>query len=147
MYNGLLHAHSGLRWIVLLLLVITVVMAFMKWMSKDDGFSAGFKKLVTFNTIFFHIQFLIGVVLLFISPKVIFDADFMSNKIARFYGLEHALIMLIAVVLVTIGGAKMKRLSEITKKYKTVFIYNLIALLLVLAMIPWPFRGLGAAWF
>ena len=99
------------------------------------------------NTMFIHIQLLLGLVLLFISPKVNFSPDSWSNAAVRFYTMEHSLMMIIAVVLVTIGGAKMKRIENYTGKYKTMLIYNAIALLIILAMIPWPFRGLGAGWF
>lgn len=147
MYNGLLHAHSGLRWIVLLFLLITVIVSLSKWMSKDAAISKGISSLFRFNTLFFHLQFVIGVILLFLSPKVNFSPEAWGNAAIRFFTMEHSLTMIIAVVLVTIGGARFKRLPSATAKYKNIFIFNLIALLLVLAMIPWPFRGLGAGWF
>jgi len=56
-------------------------------------------------------------------------------------------MMIIAVILVTVGSAKMKRKTDGPSKYKTTFIFNLIALLIILAMIPWPFRNLGAGLF
>lgn len=146
MYNGILHAHSGLRWIVLALLIATVFVAFGRWKSKDSQLSSGVSKLYLFNMIFFHIQFLLGVVLLFISPKVSMGEGWMKNSITRFFTMEHTLMMIIAVALVTIGRAKMKRATG-DNKHKPMFVFNLIALILVLAMIPWPFRQLGAGWF
>ncbi len=147
MYNGILHAHSGLRWIALLLLVLTVVISLLNWMSKKQDMSKTVKGIFRANTMFIHIQLLLGLVLLFISPKVNFSLDSWSNAAVRFYTMEHSLMMIIAVVLVTIGGAKMKRVENYTGKYKTMLIYNAIALLIIFAMIPWPFRGLGAGWF
>lgn len=147
MYNGLLHAHSGLRWIVLIFLIITVIVSLSKWLSKDATISKGISSLFRFNTLFFHVQFVLGVILLFLSDKVNFSPDTWSNSAIRFFTLEHSLMMIIAVVLVTIAGARFKRLPSAKAKYKNIFIFNLIALLLVLAMIPWPFRGLGAGWF
>ncbi len=50
-------------------------------------------------------------------------------------------MMLIAIILITIGYRKAK-----VGNAKGVFTYYLIALLLMLAAIPWPFRALGAGW-
>lgn len=148
MYEGLTHAHSGLRWIVLLLLVLTVITSGMKWISKDNTWSKGLSSIFKFNLIGAHIMLVLGIVLLFISPKVSFSGDMMKDAVRRFFTMEHSLMMIIAIVLITIGNSKMKRAADITKKYKNVFIFNLIALILILAMIPWPFReSLGASWF
>ena len=146
MYNGLLHAHSGLRWIALLLLVITVVVSFMKWRSKSETLASGDASIFKFNTIFIHLQLLLGLALLFMKDGLFVDG-WMGKALNRFYALEHPLMMIIAVVLVTIGGAKMKRKTDGPSKYKTIFIFNLIALLIIIAMIPWPFRNLGAGLF
>ena len=148
MYEGLSHAHSGLRWIVLLLLVLTVITSGMKWMSKDQNWSKGISTIFKLNLIAAHIMLTLGIALLFISPKVSFDGSMMKDAVRRFFTMEHSLMMIIAVVLITIGNSRMKRASEITKKYKSIFIFNLIALIIILAMIPWPFREeLAAGWF
>ena len=147
MYNGLLHAHSGLRWIALLLLLITVVVSLIKWTSKDSNIPKSIQTLFRVNTGFIHLQFLIGLVLLFISPKVSFTPESWENAVVRFFSVEHSLMMIIAVILVTIASVRFRRLPSVTAKYKNIFIFNLVALLIVLAMIPWPFRGLGSGWF
>ena len=71
----------------------------------------------------------------------------MKVELLRFYGMEHILVMIIAIVLVTIGHGKAKRALDVTKKHKTIILYYSIGLLLILASIPWPFRKLGAGWF
>ncbi len=148
MYEGLLHAHSGWRWIVLLLLVLTVIASGMKFLSKDSQWNVRLSKLFKFNLISAHIMLLMGLILFFISPKVSFDASMMKDAVRRFFTMEHSLMMIIAIVLITIGNSRMKRAADTVKKYKAVFIFNLIALILVLAMVPWPFReSLGASWF
>ena len=50
-----------------------------------------------------YLQLLIGIVLLFISPMVNYGKGMMKNEALRFYGLEHPLMMLIAVAIVSIG--------------------------------------------
>lgn len=146
MYNGLVHAHSGLRWIVLFLLIYAVYNAFSKknngteWTDKD-------KKLTLFAMIFTHIQLLIGVVLYFISPLVNFSEGFMKNPVYRFYSVEHISLMLVAIALITVGYSKSKRATESAKKFGAVAMFYLIGLVLILVSIPWPFRNLGAGWF
>lgn len=146
MYNGLVHAHSGLRWVVLLLLILAIFNAFSKkgkgveWTDKD-------KKITLFAMIFTHVQLLIGLVLYFMSPLVQFSEGFMKNPVYRFYSVEHITTMLIAIALITIGYSKSKRATESVKKFKTVATFYLIGLILILAGIPWPFRDLGAGWF
>ena len=71
----------------------------------------------------------------------------MKDSLLRFFLVEHIGLMLIAVLLVTIGYIKSDREENILKKHKKLLVYYSIALLVILAAIPWPFRGLGAGWF
>ncbi|MTI22587.1 cytochrome B [Fulvivirga sp. RKSG066] len=144
MYDILRHAHSGLRWLVLIALVIAIFNAFSK---KGKPFTSGDKKLSLFALIFTHLQFVIGLILYFVSPKVVFAGTSMKSEVLRFYLVEHSLIMILAIVLITIGYSKAKRATIDAKKFKTIGIFYLIGLLLILAGIPWPFRDLGAGWF
>ena len=146
MYNALKHAHSGFRWLVLALLVYAIYNALMKWKNRSK-FTEADKKASLFAMVFLHIQFLIGIVLYFISPLVSFADGFMKNAGTRFYTMEHTIMMLIAIALVTIGYSKSKKKVENGHKFKTIFTFYLIALLVILLAIPWPFRGLGAGWF
>jgi hypothetical protein len=143
----LVHAHSGLRWIALLLLVAAVFNAISK--MKSPTYTNGDRKLNLFAMVIFHVQFLLGWILYFVNPshKVQFFDGWMKESMYRFYGMEHALMMTIAFVLLTIGHSKSKK-AEGQKKHKTIAIFYTIALILILAAIPWPFRAaLGGAWF
>lgn len=154
MYSFLKHAHSGWRWIVLILLVAAIANAFMKWQKKSD-YKESDRKLSTFAMIATHIQFLFGIVLLFISPLAIkamknYESfgELMGNAINRFYTVEHTSMMLLAIALITIGNARTKRLNVAASKHKSVFIFFLLGLLIMLVSIPWPgFRGLPGSWF
>ena len=142
MLQGLLHAHSGLRWIVLLLIIINVVNA-LGGLTGNKVFTDRDKKLSLFALIFTHLQAVLGIILFFLDDsKVQFNENTMSNDVIRFYTVEHTLMMLIAVILVTIGNRSAK-----VGRVKQVFWYYFIALVLILAAIPWPFRDLGAGWF
>ena len=142
MYEGLLHAHSGLRWIVLILIIINIFNA-IGGLTGNKVYTSKDKKLSFYALIFTHIQALIGLALYFMSPKVQFSGNTMSNSMLRFFTMEHTLMMLIAIVLVTIGNRMAK-----SGRVKAVFWYYFIALIIILAAIPWPFREeLGSGWF
>jgi membrane protein DedA with SNARE-associated domain len=146
MYEVLKSTHSGLRWIALLMLVVAIVNSAMK--MKSNKFEKGDKMLGLFGMVFLHLQICVGLVLLFISPKVSYAAGWMKFTPTRFFGMEHILLMVVAVVLATIGYSKSKKKEDLNKKHKTIFVWYLIALILVLAAIPWPFRTeLGGSWF
>lgn len=141
MYSGLVHAHSGLRWIALVLLVAAVVVAIGKWQGRS-GYTDGNRKLYLFTLIAVHTQLIIGLILYVISPKVNFSL--ISDKLYRFYTVEHTAGMLIAIVLITIGYSRSKRTTDAIAKQRLIGIFYGIGLLLILVSIPWPFRNLGA---
>ena len=141
MYNFLLHAHSGLRWLVLIALVIALIQTFMR---RGTSGSIMETKSVLFTFILTHTQLLVGLILYFISPKVVFGANTMSNSMLRFFTVEHLIGMLIAIVLITLGYTKAKK-AELP--FNKAFNYYIAAFILILISIPWPFRALGAGWF
>ena len=146
MYSILTHAHSGLRWIVLLTLVIAIANA----IGKTNGNRPYLRKDINLSLmalIFTHIQFLLGLVLYFISPKVVFSVDSMSNDVLRFFLVEHIFIMVLAVLLITIGYSRAKRAIDEGKKFRNILVFYLLGLLLILAGIPWPFQDYGTSWF
>ncbi|WP_167615753.1 cytochrome B [Maribellus sediminis] len=141
MYNGLLHAHSGFRWLVLIALVVAIVISLAGWIKRSEWTKSG-KISGLVLTILMDIQFLIGLVLyLFLSPmtKAAFN-DFgaaMKNDTLRFYVVEHILIMVIALALVHIGKSRTKKDLPGWKKHRSSFIFYGISLLVILMAIPW----------
>ncbi len=146
MNNILLHIHSGFRWVALLFLIVAIFNAITR---KNNGeYSARDKKLNLFSMVFFHIQALVGFIMYFNSDKVQFVEGWMKNPLLRFYGMEHILLMVIAVVLMTIGRKKAEKAVAPIVKHKKIIIWYTIALILVIISIPWPMRTiLGAGWF
>ena len=143
MLNDILkHAHSGLRWVALLLLVTAIVTA---WQTMKSGRSAG--KLPLFALITAHVQLLLGLVLYFTSPHVQFGDGFMKDTVLRFYSVEHITIMLLAIAAITVGYSRAKRKASEADKAKVIFRFYTIALVLILLGIPWPFRIPVAGWF
>ncbi|WP_035842770.1 hypothetical protein [Crocinitomix catalasitica] len=147
LYKILNPAHSGWRWIVLILLVLVIIEAHKGW-KGNKTFTDKNKKLALFAMIAFHIQFLAGLVLYFVSPKVAFISETMSNKLLRFFTVEHSLMMIIAMILITIGHSKSKKATLDTQKFKSIAVYYTIAFIIIMIAIPWPFRtALGGGWF
>ena len=140
------HAHSGLRWVVLALLLVAIVNALSKWRGGKQ-YTDGDRKITLFTMISAHVQLILGLILYFISPAVQFNSATMSYKVLRFYSVEHLTIMILAIAVITIGYSQAKKKLEAAQKFRSTFTYYLIALLLILAGIPWPFRFPGAGWF
>jgi uncharacterized membrane protein YozB (DUF420 family) len=145
--NALLHIHSGLRWIALIALILAIFNAIKsqnsgKYLKKD-------KMINLFGMVFLHIQLLIGLVLYFTSNKVTFVEGWMKEPLTRFYGMEHLIGMIIAIILVTLGRSKAeKKLKGSRDKHRKIMVSYTIGLILILAFIPWPFReALAANWF
>lgn len=149
LYEILLRTHSGLRWIALILLLFAIINAAMK---KSKGvYTPGDRKLNMFAMVSLHLQFVIGLVLYFVSPRVqVALANFggaMKDKVLRFVSMEHVLMMLLAIVLITIGHSKSKKVAEAAAKHKKILVFYVIGLIIILAAIPWPFRFDYAHWF
>ncbi len=142
MHPHIILLHSVLRWIVLLTLVICIYRAYTGWKSGRAYTSGDNRwKLITVSVI--HIQFILGVVMYFLSPIVSYFWDNFSTAVkerdVRFFAMEHMVMMTLAVVLITIGSAKAKRLTDAAAKHKTTAIWFAIGLLLIFTSIPWPF--------
>ncbi len=141
MYTGFLHLHDALRWLVLLSLVITLIKYTVGWLGSQRWQKTDNLLGIVFTSLM-DLQLLTGLVLyFFLSPITkLAMSDFgaaMKNADLRFYAVEHFAMMLIAVVLVHIGRAKSKKAKTDTAKFKTATIFFLIALVVILAAIPW----------
>lgn len=137
MYTGIKHLHSTFAYLVLGLLIITVVAALIKFLTNKEF--GGLKKLALFSMIFSHLQLLAGIVIYFLSPLGLQNSnpDKMSNGIERLYFLEHPLVMVLALVLITIGNSKSKKALGDQQKNKTILIFFGLGLILILSRIPW----------
>lgn len=146
MNSMLVHAHSGLRWVVLAILVVTIINALIKWRGQKP-FTETDRKLNLFALIATHTQLVLGLILYFVSSKVVFSAETMSNPMTRFFTVEHIAAMLIAIILISMGYSRAKRAEVASTKFRLTFIYFLVGLVLILVMIPWPFQAYAANWF
>ena len=140
MYTGLQHAHSYIAFAALILLIVASINAIIG-MSSNKEFKDGDRKLSLFALIFTHIQLLIGIVLYFVSPMVqtfkLPMGEVMKNADLRLYAIEHPLINIIAVVLITIGWSRHKKMATSKAKFKSIAIMFALGTILILSRIPW----------
>lgn len=143
MHTGMLHLHSALRWILIVLLVVALIKTLAGWLGNKP-FTNGDKKLHLFLMIATHMQFLLGLVLIFVSPDVqeLFS-NFKENIKIPTYGfwVSHMFYMFLAVVLITIGRRTTKK-GDDKKRHRNAFIFYLFGALMIALGIPY-FRG----WF
>jgi hypothetical protein len=137
MYSTLLTLHSALRYFVLLFLMIVIVRSMMGW-QKKDGYTAGDDKLSLWLFMLTHTQLLVGLVL---CPFVVFSGTSMKDSMLRYWLVEHNTMMLIAIVLITMARITAKKIADGAAKHKRLFIFNTIALIIILAAISMSGRG------
>src|SRR5687767_4445812 len=89
------------------------------------------------------IQFVLGLVLYY--SNLWFDrlkdlGNNMKDPTSRFFTLEHSLLMIIALILVHVGRVSVKKATTPAAKHKRTLLFFGLAIVLILAAIPWPFR-------
>ena len=136
MYEFIQKFHSGWAYLALLLLVVAVANSFIGMASKKE-FTSKDRKIALFGLIGTHTQLLIGLILYFVSPLGFASLGQMSDKALRLTSLEHPLINIIAITLITIGWSKHKKLTTSASKFKTFSIFYGLGLVLILSRIPW----------
>jgi hypothetical protein len=153
LHNILLHIHSAGRWLVLLLLVIAI---FNSLVAGGRPFIKSDNRTGLLLTSVADLMFLIGLVLWYFGPygyEQIQNAGSMGaamkDSTARFFAVEHITAMLIAIILIHIGKAQAKKSISDRAKHKRTVLYYLIALIIILVSIPWPFMqsGAGRGWY
>lgn len=146
MYTGFLHLHSFLRWVILVLLLIAIVRHLNGMMDKNT-YSKRDRKVDLFLMIAAHTTFLIGLIQWLVGPLGIKNintlgfGEVMKSAPYRFFAVEHFLGMTIAIALITVGRSVGKSSTAAGKEHKKAFWFFVIALVLIFASIPWPFRS------
>ncbi|HMR57619.1 MAG TPA: hypothetical protein PLM56_06300 [Cyclobacteriaceae bacterium] len=140
MTDLLLLTHSTIRYFILVFLLILLFRSFQGW-QKKNAFTAMDDKVSLWLFILTHTQLLLGLIIYFISPLVIFDGASMKNPVARYWLVEHATMMLIAITLITMARITAKKMTDATAKHKRLFIFNLIALIFIVGAIAMSGRG------
>ena len=133
--------HSYWAYLVLAVLLLATLNALVGLLNKKEYNAKAFR-ISLFALIVSHIQLLIGLLLYFTSPRFetwgeLGMGGVMKDAVQRLYLVEHPLINIIAVVLITIGYSKHKKKLTSAPKFKTITIFYGIALVLFLSRIPW----------
>lgn len=136
MYNFIQKFHSGWAYLALLLLVLAVVNSLIGMTSKKE-FTAKDRKIALFGLIATHIQLVVGLILYFVSPLGKDSLGNMKDAALRLTSLEHPLINIIAIVLITVGWSKHKKATTSEAKFKSITVFYGLGLVLILARIPW----------
>jgi uncharacterized membrane protein len=135
MYEIIQKLHSGWAYLTILLVIVAVVNSIIGFVSKKE-YKDSDKKIGLYALGAIHTQALIGLLVYFVSPLGLSGFS-MKDSALRLTSMEHPLINVLGIVLMTIGWVKHKKLSSSESKFKTVAIYYGIGLLLILSRIPW----------
>lgn len=140
MYTALLYAHSWNRWLVLGMALAALSTTYEGWLrgrtySRPADLSGrAFARLL-------DLQVLLGLILYGLSPIAHTGlADLgaaMAVKELRFFSVEHITGMVIAIALTHVGAARVRRATTDPAKLKQATIWRTLAVLTILASIPW----------
>jgi heme A synthase len=138
MYTGIQHLHSGIAYLALLALVLVIFYALFGSLSGRK-FTEKDRKIALIALILSHTQLLVGLILYFVSPLgfSLLKGGGMSDAAARLTALEHPLVNIIAVVLITIGYSRAKKPNSPRARFRSVYMMYAVALVLILSRIPW----------
>lgn len=147
MYITLLTLHSLIRWFVLAGLLLVIYRAYTGWLNNKP-FTSLDNNIRIITVTVAHLQLVVGLSLYFISPIVAYFftgfPEIIHQREIRFFGMEHSIMMLTAMILITIGSAKAKRKLTDKEKFKTLAIWLSIALFIIFTSIPWAFSPFTA---
>ena len=134
------NVHSYLAYVVLAILIFAVFNALIGWLGKKEFTMEKDLRISLFALILSHIQLLIGLILYFVSPNGIKAIQVLGmgglNSAARLLALEHPLINIIAIALITIGWSRHKKKLESSAKFKSITVFYGLGLLFILGRIP-----------
>ena len=145
MYNTLLIFHSAIRWLVLGSLIYAIVIAY-RGLTRKEAFTQKANSIRHWTATIAHIQLLIGMAIYVQSPVVLYQTSDIPDKVLNeqtFFRYIHIALMILAIVVITIGSAKAKRIKDDLSKYQTMLRWFTVALVIIFIAIPWPFSPLA----
>lgn len=131
MYGIVQELHSIFRYVVFVFVLLAIIQSLLGWLGKNP-YTPFNRKVNLFALISAHTQLLIGIVLYCVSPLVQFNSGTMKNDTTRYFTVEHWVMMIIAIILITIGYSKSKKLVLPEAKHRIVFIFYTIAVLIII---------------
>ncbi len=141
MYSVVLLLHSWLRWVVLALAVMVLARTAAgrggkAWTPADDR---GLRLFV----IALDVQVLLGLIL-YVGVSPITAIAFqnlgaaMRDASLRFFVVEHAVGMIVAVALAHIGNVKVRKATTAGAKHRLALTFVALSLVAIVLSIPWP---------
>jgi hypothetical protein len=142
-YELFLTLHNLGRWLVLVFAVLALVRALRGWFGRR-AWQALDDRAGLLYTIMLDTQVLLGIILFFFfsSDSTAMFRNFgaaMSNPTQRFFGMEHWLMMVVAMVVAHVGRSQSRKAADALSKHKRAALWFGASLLLVLIAVPWPF--------
>ncbi|MDO9552894.1 hypothetical protein [Rhodonellum sp.] len=139
MYTGLQHLHSALAYLALAVLFIVIILALVGALSNKT-FNEKDRKIAMAGFIISHVQLLVGLILYFVSPlgfSLLTGGGAMQDPVARLTALEHPVINIIAIVVISVGYIRSKNMFLSKSKFRSIYMMYAIGLVLILSRIPW----------
>nr|WP_314286868.1 hypothetical protein [uncultured Capnocytophaga sp.] len=141
MYQLIKQLHSWSAYIVLLVLIAAVINALIGYVKKKKYFEVKDLRLSLFALIFSHIQLLLGLLVYVVTPRLQMWGEgakvVMKDSLSRLLLLEHPLMNIIAIVLITVGWVKLKKQTDVRQMFGKIALFYGIALVILLSRIPW----------
>ena len=141
MYEPVLLIHSWVRWIVLVFAVLAVAGALMNLVRKAPWGAAN-DRAAKFLTIAADIQLLLGVLLFVFGPP--WFSQFlsgpgaaMSNRMIRYWSIEHGFGMIVAIILIHVGRVLIRKKTDGFAKNRVALMAFGLSLLIMIGTIPW----------
>ena len=141
------HAHSILRWFLIILLLVAVQNAFRLWQGKKVTKRID-KKIFSLAAVLVYLEALIGCITYYLNwgGKISFGS--LYNPVRVYFSITHPILMLSALLFITVGYLSYLKVGSTNKRFKWIFFFYAIGLILILVGIPWPFQNLGVSgWF
>lgn len=142
MYTGIQHLHSGVAYLALFALAAVFIYTLIGALSGRE-FTEKDRKIAMVAFILAHIQLLVGIILYFVSPlglSMLTTEGTMGDASARLIALEHPIMNILAIVIISVGYIRAKKMTVSKARFRTVYMAYGIGLVLILWRIPW------AAW-
>lgn len=139
METGLLHLHKTIAYAALILIFVALMKALFGFLNNKE-FTEGDRKLGLFAMISAHLQLTVGLILWILALSAGKYGEFgmaMKNAATRLYVMEHPVVMIIGVALITVGYIKAKKGTESKARFKSMALFFLLGFAAILSRVPW----------
>ncbi len=145
MYAIILAIHSLVRWFVIAGIIYALYRSYMGWLAGKK-YSAFDNRIRHWSATLAHIQLVLGLWLYFISPVTNYFLQHFDEAVhqrqLRFFGMEHSVMMLLGIIVITISSLLAKQQNSDSAKFKVLALGYTFALLIISSSVPWPFSPL-----